>query len=114
MSSKSRSTIEASEANIPLSTSCALPGHVMDHEDNKRDIKATKSGGATLRPKDEAPKQAFGKRTHSESDASSAGPSGAAVVQAKKRIHPTTAPRATSNITPGGQAGNSGYMFVYF
>ena len=61
---------------------------------------------------DEAPKQALGKRTHSESDATSAGPSGAAVVPAKKRVRPTTAPRATSNVKPGGPAGISGHMFV--
>ena len=62
---------------------------------------------------DEAPKQALGKRTHSELDATSADPSAPAVVPAKKRARTNTAPRATSNIKPGGQAGNSGHMFVY-
>ena len=59
----------------------------------------------------EDPKQALGKRTHTESDASLAGPSEAAVVPAKKRVRPTPAPpRATST---GGQDGHSGHMFVY-
>ena len=62
---------------------------------------------------DEAPKQALGKRTHNESDASVAGPTGAPVVPAKKRVRPTPALRATPNITPGGQAGHSEHMFVY-
>ena len=62
---------------------------------------------------DEATKQALSKRTHSESDATSAGPSGAAIAPAKKRVRLTAASRATSTIKPGGQAGNSGHMFVY-
>ena len=59
---------------------------------------------------DEAPKQALGKRTHTESDASLDGPSGAAVVPAKKRVRLTPAARATST---GGQVRHSGHMFVY-
>lgn len=71
-----------------------------------------------VRPKARAPKKTLGKRPRADSNVSSASSNGAAAVPAKKRIRSNalmrSAPRATSTTTPGGLAGNSEFMYVYF
>ena len=93
--------------------------HALVDGDNNSDssVNVPNSNGVPQRLKAKAPKKALGKHARTDSNASSASPSAAAAVPAKKRVRTDavmrSAPRATSTTTPGGLAGNSEFMFVY-